>query len=144
MNRLAKIQILHYSFSSSRFSRCKLLVNQDLNGWPFHLCSGRDVDWNFLPHTTWCREAYFISAPAEMWIETTIGERLRNQVLISSLLRQRCGLKRVCIPLKKQTRWISSLLRQRCGLKRLRLINNSIWTNISSLLRQRCGLKRKP
>ena len=108
----------------------------------FHLCSGRDVDWN---------SALNLLSP--------------DLRLISSLLRQRCGLKLTYAIYAETTRpfhlcsgrdvdwnccpsrssawfWISSLLRQRCGLKLAWYIKQLFKIVISSLLRQRCGLKR--
>ena len=67
--------------------------NEKLHRIEFHLCSGRDVDWNDFRSRLKIFRCDFISAPAEMWIETRDKDCIKPFAFISSLLRQRCGLK---------------------------------------------------
>ena len=97
--------------------RCAIVAKNH----PFHLCFGGDVDWNDYFDARRGIAEHFISASAEMWIETYMDFYNCLQCRISSLLRRRCGLKLFRI-------------NQRCGIENFISASAEMW--IETVLHQ--------
>ena len=96
------------------------------NRWKIHLRFGGDVDWNAILRCTDFCGCRFISASAEMWIETVFYYYLYYENSIHLRFGGDVDWNLTERPVIQSYHRDSSPLRRRCGLKRLIFIKSPI------------------